>query len=69
MSDKIDNVYGPLTLECSHFGRFTKFFLWFLPTVIHETPDGVIVYKKWKSTMYVLGVMRKPSQGDKARWS
>lgn len=69
MSEKIKQSYGPLTLECSHFGRFTKLILWFLPTYIYETPEGIVVYKKFRGVLYVLGIERKPDQSQKARWS
>lgn len=59
MSDNPKQVFGPLTLECSKFGRFTRFFLWFLPTYIYENQCTVMVYKKWRGVMYVMGLAHK----------
>ena len=69
MSEKMKQSYGPMTLECSRFGLFTKFFLWFLPLYIYENEGGIIAYKKFRGVLYVLSVVRKPSQDEKARWS
>lgn len=71
MTEKVDEVFGPHTLHLARFGWLTKlwlrFFVW--TTYIHETPDGIVVYKKVGSTMYVLGVVRKAQQCDHPEWS
>lgn len=71
MSEQFDSVYGPDTLHLSRFGLLTgwflKLFVW--TTYVHETPQGIVVYKKWGKTMFVLGMARKPSQCDRARMS
>lgn len=69
MTDKIEKTYGPFTMEFSRFGWFTRFVIWFLPTYIHETPDGIVVYKRWQKDMYILGAVRKPTQAEQPRLS
>jgi hypothetical protein len=71
MSEKVDRVYGPQTLQLSRFGWLTKLwlrlFVW--TTYVHETPQGIVVYKKVGNVMYVLGVARKQNQVDVPEWS
>lgn len=71
MTEKIDAVYGPHTLQFARFGWFTRlwlrFFVW--TTYIHETPQGTVVYKKVGGTLYVLGAARKLNQADEAERS
>lgn len=70
MSKKILQVYGPYSHDCGPFGRLTNLLLWFVRTVyIHETLEATVVYKYLRGDMYVFGVVRKQSQGDKARLS
>lgn len=71
MIEKVDKVYGPHTLQLSRFGflttLFLRLFVW--KTYIHETPQGIVVYKLWGGTMFVLGAVRKPGQCDQAELS
>lgn len=71
MDEKVDKVYGPHTLQFAKFGWFTqvwlRFFVW--TTYVHESPQGIVVYKKVGRTMYVLGVCRKQNQADLPEWS
>lgn len=68
MSEQIDKVYSPATMHLAKFGFFTSLFLrlFVWTTYIHETPYGVVVYKKCGTTMYILGATRKPSQAEQA---
>lgn len=71
MVEQFEKVYGPDTIHLHRFGYLTglllKLFVW--TTYIHETHEGIVVYKKWGNTMFVLGVVRKPSQMDQAGMS
>lgn len=62
MAQRFDKVFGPMTIECEKFGRFTRFLLWFLPTYIYENQCSIMIYKKWRGTMYVTGFAHKPHQ-------
>lgn len=64
MIETVRNVYGPYTIECGPFGRFTPFLLWFRPMHVYETPDAVTVYKVLRGDMYILLVIRKPHHHD-----
>lgn len=54
-----NKTYGPFTWNCSPYGWFTKLILYFVPTIIHETPDGIVVYKLFRNQMFVIGAIRK----------
>lgn len=58
--NKVEKVYGPYTIECGPFGRFTRLFLWFCPMHVYETPDSVITYKVLGKAMYILLTIHKP---------
>jgi len=66
MSVNIDKVFGPHTMHLSRFGRLTKLFLLFRPYIVHESDQGIVVYKIWRGTMYVFGIVRKPTQCEKS---
>lgn len=71
MEDQIAHVYGPHTLHLSRFGFLTRLFLrlFVWTTYVHDTPEGVVVYKKLGNTMYILGAARKASQSSQSDWS
>lgn len=66
MTQKIDKAYGPGLHHLSSLGWLTRLVLWFYPLIVHETPDGIVVYKIRKNVMYVFGVVKKPTQADRA---
>lgn len=65
MERKIEKVFGPHTLHLSSWGWFTRAFLLFLPSHVYESPDGIVVYKKWGNALYILGVSRRIRTWDR----
>ena len=59
MIDEIKQVYGPLTWNCSRYGWFTKYILYFVPTIFYETPDRIVVYKLFRGEMFVCAAVSK----------
>lgn len=69
MTDNITDVYGPHTLHLSPGWWYKKFLLRFQPLVVHDREEGIVIYKTWNTTMYVFGVVKKPTQFEKSEES
>lgn len=66
MSQPIRQVYGPMTINTRKNSWWIRFRLMFVPTIVHQLPEGTVVYKLYKGEMFVLAVYPTPIQVDKA---